>query len=161
MLESLSLHLQSDRHDDGSSKHLWNVGQFLPGRIDCTAQLPRRQCSINSQPWEPEMSYTIIRRCIIWDRTASINKSQTNKVKTWCFGTITNSMKKTSSCEDYTRSASQEIPRLFLRFTNVDRGLLDCDAVCSCRWLPVFLSRASYRVKWLWSWRQYVLPKRW
>jgi hypothetical protein len=27
------------RTDDGGSKHLWNVGQFLP---DCTAQHPRR-----------------------------------------------------------------------------------------------------------------------
>jgi hypothetical protein len=36
--------------DDGGSKHLWNVGQFLP---DYTAQHPRRQPSSFSPPWEP------------------------------------------------------------------------------------------------------------
>jgi hypothetical protein len=36
---------------DGSSKHLWNVGQFLP---HCTAQRLRRQSSSYLLPWEPE-----------------------------------------------------------------------------------------------------------
>jgi hypothetical protein len=42
--------------DDGGSKHLWNVGQFLP---DYAAQQPRRQSSSFSLPWEPETSSAI------------------------------------------------------------------------------------------------------
>jgi hypothetical protein len=41
------------RPGDGGSKHLWNVGQFLR---DCTAQNTRRQSSLYSPPWEPEIS---------------------------------------------------------------------------------------------------------
>jgi hypothetical protein len=39
--------------DDGSGKHLWNVGKLLP---DCTAQLPRRQQSSHSPPWASQTS---------------------------------------------------------------------------------------------------------
>jgi hypothetical protein len=39
--------------DDGGSKFLWNVGQYLP---DYTAEHPRRQPSlVNSYVWEQEM----------------------------------------------------------------------------------------------------------
>jgi hypothetical protein len=38
--------------DNGGSKHLWNVGQFLG---DCTVQHPRRQSFSNSPPWEQEI----------------------------------------------------------------------------------------------------------
>jgi hypothetical protein len=41
------------RTDDDGSKHLWNVGPFLP---DHTTQHPRRQSSSYSPPWEPEVS---------------------------------------------------------------------------------------------------------
>jgi hypothetical protein len=44
------LHFQ---HDDGGSKHLRNIIQFLS---DYMAQCPRRQSSSYSLPWEPEMS---------------------------------------------------------------------------------------------------------
>jgi hypothetical protein len=43
----------NDRPDDGGSKHLWNVCQFVQ---DCKAQQPRRQPSSYSTPWEPEVS---------------------------------------------------------------------------------------------------------
>jgi hypothetical protein len=39
--------------DDGGSKHLWNVGKFLP---DYTEQQPRRWSSSYWPPWEPEIS---------------------------------------------------------------------------------------------------------
>jgi hypothetical protein len=39
-------------NDDGGSKHLWNVGQFLP---DYMTQHRRRQSSLYSSPWEPEI----------------------------------------------------------------------------------------------------------
>jgi hypothetical protein len=42
-----------DRPDDGGSMHLWNVGKLLP---DYTAYYPRRQSSLYSSPWEPEIS---------------------------------------------------------------------------------------------------------
>jgi hypothetical protein len=45
--------LHYHRPDDGSSKHLWNVGQFL---WDYTAQHPRRQSSSYSPPWGPKIS---------------------------------------------------------------------------------------------------------
>jgi hypothetical protein len=41
------------RPDDGGSKHLWNVWQFLP---DNTAQHSRSQSSSYSSPSEPEIS---------------------------------------------------------------------------------------------------------
>jgi hypothetical protein len=44
---------QGDDDDDGGSKHLWNVGEFLP---DYTAQHPRRQSPLYSSPREPEIS---------------------------------------------------------------------------------------------------------
>jgi hypothetical protein len=39
--------------DDGGSKHLWTVGQFLP---DYTVHYPRRQLCSYLSPWEPEIS---------------------------------------------------------------------------------------------------------
>jgi hypothetical protein len=42
------------RPDDGGSKHLWNVGPFLP---DNTTQHPTRQPSSYSSPWERETSH--------------------------------------------------------------------------------------------------------
>jgi hypothetical protein len=42
----------SDRTDNGGSKHLLNVGQFLR---DYTAQHPRRESSSYSPPWQPEI----------------------------------------------------------------------------------------------------------
>jgi hypothetical protein len=41
------------RSDDGDSKHLWNVGQFL---WDYTVQHPGRQSSFYTPPWEPELA---------------------------------------------------------------------------------------------------------
>jgi hypothetical protein len=43
------------------SKHLWNVGQFLP---DFTVHYPRRQSSLYMSPWEPEISlyYSVVFR---------------------------------------------------------------------------------------------------
>jgi hypothetical protein len=46
------------RPDDGSSKLLWNVGQYLS---DDTAQHPRRQLSTCSPPWESEISMIVIK----------------------------------------------------------------------------------------------------
>jgi hypothetical protein len=39
--------------EDGGSKHLWNVSQFLP---DHTVQYPSRQSSSYSPLWETETS---------------------------------------------------------------------------------------------------------
>jgi hypothetical protein len=39
--------------DDGDSKQLWEAGQFLP---DYKTQQLRRQFSLHSPPWEPEIS---------------------------------------------------------------------------------------------------------
>jgi hypothetical protein len=47
--------LHSDHPDDGGSKLLWNVGQYLP---DCTEQYPRRQPSSHSSPWEHQVSHS-------------------------------------------------------------------------------------------------------
>jgi hypothetical protein len=44
-----------DRPDDGGSKHLWNVGKFLP---DYMTQQPRRRPSLYSPPWEPEITHS-------------------------------------------------------------------------------------------------------
>jgi hypothetical protein len=41
------------RRNDGSSKHLWNVGKFLRGYM---AQLPRWQSPSYSPQWETEIS---------------------------------------------------------------------------------------------------------
>jgi hypothetical protein len=43
--------------DDGGSKYLWNVGKLLP---DYTALQPRRQPSLYSLPWEPQILIIII-----------------------------------------------------------------------------------------------------
>jgi hypothetical protein len=40
--------------DDEGSKHLWNVGKIL---VDYTAQLPGRQSSSYSPPWEHQISW--------------------------------------------------------------------------------------------------------
>jgi hypothetical protein len=40
-------------HDDGGSKHLWNVGLV---QLDYTALYTRRLSSSYWPPWEPELS---------------------------------------------------------------------------------------------------------
>jgi hypothetical protein len=50
---SCCLHHQGDRPVDWGSKHLWNVSKLPP---DSRAQQPRRQSSLYSPPWEPEIS---------------------------------------------------------------------------------------------------------
>jgi hypothetical protein len=50
--------LSSDRPNDGGSKHLWNVGQFIQ---DYTAQHPRRQPASYSSMCEPEISPVKVR----------------------------------------------------------------------------------------------------
>jgi len=52
MVKSL-YRLTADSPDDGSSKHLWNVGQFL---WDYKAQHPRKQLCSHALPREPEIS---------------------------------------------------------------------------------------------------------
>jgi hypothetical protein len=48
-----SLARVTHRPDDGGSKYLWNVGKRL---LDYMAEHPRRQSSLYSPLWEPEMS---------------------------------------------------------------------------------------------------------
>jgi hypothetical protein len=63
--------------DDEGSKHLWNVGQFLP---NYTAQHPRRQSSSYS-PWEPEISTTFLLTAhVFW---LTFNRCKTSECFMW------------------------------------------------------------------------------